>query len=110
RAGAGHRPPQAVRWSSLIFLLLVSYPGVAHRLAQVLLCNSPQEAAPENDEAQSRRWADRPRGSAAADVAGSVHFQPAWWCGSFVDRCPAQSPTVAALGSSRLIVAGWVRR
>src|SRR5215510_2924705 len=25
-----------------------------------------------------------------------------WQCGSFVDRCPAQSPTVAAFGSSRL--------
>src|SRR5215470_10757990 len=63
RAGAGHRPPPAVRWSALIFLLLVSYPGAAHRLAQVLLCHSPQDAAPANDAAQSRRWAESPRGS-----------------------------------------------
>src|SRR5262245_9648745 len=37
---------------------LVSYPGAAHRLAQVLLCHSPQDAAPDNDEAQSSIWAD----------------------------------------------------
>src|SRR5262249_35277942 len=49
-AGAGHRPPHAVRLSSLIFQLLVSYPCGANRLAQVLLCNSLQEAAPANDE------------------------------------------------------------
>src|SRR6266852_1922627 len=72
RAGAGHRPPHAVRMSSLNFQLLVSYPCAENRLAQVLLCNSPQEAAPDNDEAKSRRWADSPRGSSAADFAGSV--------------------------------------
>src|SRR5262249_58565774 len=35
-----------------------------------------EEAARKNDEAQSRRrGAESQRGSAAADVAGSVHFQ-----------------------------------
>src|SRR5215510_320797 len=74
-AGAGHRPPHAVRLSSFIFQLLVSYLCAENRLAQVLLCTSPQEAAPENDEAKSRIWADSPRGSSAADFSGSVHFQ-----------------------------------
>src|SRR5215475_7067140 len=73
-AGAGHRPPHAVRLSSLIFQLLVFYPCAANRLAQVLLCNSPQEAAPENNEAKSSSiGADSPRGSAAADVASSAY-------------------------------------
>jgi glucoamylase len=39
--------------SSLIFQLLVSYPCAENRLAQVLPCNCPQEAAPDNDEAKS---------------------------------------------------------
>src|SRR5215831_7844202 len=38
----------------LDFHLLVSEPCAANRLAQVLPCNSPQEAAPANDEAKSR--------------------------------------------------------
>src|SRR5437870_2076118 len=74
RAGAGHRPPHAGRLSSLILQLLVSYPCAENRLAQVLLYNSPQEAAPDNDEAQSSSiGADSPRGYAAADFAGSVY-------------------------------------
>src|SRR5262245_13130293 len=76
RAGAGPCSLQAVRWSALLFPLPVAYPGAANRLAQVLLCHSSQEAASENDAAQSRSiGAESPRGSAAADVAGSVHFQ-----------------------------------
>src|SRR5262249_8298100 len=75
RAGAGHRPPHAVRLSSLILPLLVSSPCAENRLAQVLLCNSPQEAPLETDEPKARLWADSPRGASAADFAGSVHFQ-----------------------------------
>src|SRR5262245_21128329 len=74
-AGAGHRPTHAVHLSCLIFQLLVSYPCAENRLAQVLLCNSPQEEAPDNDEAKSSIGADSPRGASAADFAGSVHFQ-----------------------------------
>jgi len=56
-----------------IFPLLVSYPCAENQLAQVLPCNRPQEAAPDNDEAQSSSsWADSPRGSSAADFAGSA--------------------------------------
>ena len=98
RAGAGHRPPHAVRWSSLIFQLLVSYPCAENRLAQVLLYNSPQEAAPENDEAQSRsRGADSTRGSATADVAGSVHSQKETSDGAF----PIRFATLEKLGAER---------
>jgi len=43
RAGAGHRPPPAGRVSSLICPLLVSSPCADNRLAQVLLCTSPQD-------------------------------------------------------------------
>src|SRR5215510_6784683 len=72
--GAGHRPPHAVRLSSLIFQLLVSYPCAANRLAQVLLCHSPQDAAPDNDEAQSSLWADSTIGYSASDFAGSAYY------------------------------------
>src|SRR5262245_55456935 len=69
------RTPSSPCWarSSLMFQLLVSSPGAAHRLAQVLLCHRSQEAAPDNDAAQSCLWADRPRGAAAADFAGSAY-------------------------------------
>jgi NAD(P)-dependent dehydrogenase (short-subunit alcohol dehydrogenase family) len=59
----------------LIFQLLVSYLCAENGLAQVLPCNSTQEAAPAHDEASgSRRGADITPGSFASDFAGSAQY------------------------------------
>src|ERR1043166_1460516 len=57
----------------LIFQLLVSYPYAENRLAQVLLCNSPQEAAPYNEAKSSSIWTESTIGYSASDFAGSVY-------------------------------------
>src|SRR5215510_12687546 len=57
----------------VIFQSLVSSLCAENRLAQVLPCNSTHEAAPANDEAQSRsRGAENTTGSAASDFSGSA--------------------------------------
>ena len=77
-AGAGSRPPHAVRLHPLIVPLSLSCLCAENWLAQVLRCTSTHAAAPAHDEAtQSSRGAALTTGASAADVSGSA---PGRWC------------------------------